>query len=982
MSLRRRILGPAVALAIAVGLGLATVLGLGDGLGSRPPGAPPGPGEVAEPSWEAIVEATQAQQWPRVEALLRDWVDRREDDGKARIMLGQMLVSTDRRSEGARVLAGVGADDPSYADARTQLGELALSLGDAPRAEVAFRQAAEADPKAVAPRGRLIYLLGLQLRSAEARDVLWQLHEATGDARMLVDLILDAAKSEVDVRGISPEIGQFLDGSPDDAFLRRAYGLSLHWKGEFSAALPHLEAAASGLVDDPIGRLALAECRAQLGLPVELPGAMGTIPDPPADASRWWVSLGQLQQAEGRPGDALESFRRAVALNPESPEAHHRLSQELSRSGDDVGAAEHSRRAEELRRRWVVLRRNFTDLRSFGFEEDAELLARLGDQCRDASLLAEARAWYEHAIGRDPGSPAASRLAALAGRTDPFPVARSRPRRVAGPAGADRDRTPGPGPDAPPTARFEDVAASAGIAYQYDHGPRDEIYLADTMGGGVGLLDFDGDGRLDLYFVNGCPMPYDRDDPPAPNRLYRNLGAWRFEDVTESAGVGGHGYGMGCAVADYDDDGHEDLFITGLDRTVLYRNNGDGTFEDVTESAGVASDRWTTAAGFGDFDRDGDLDLFVVTYVEDDSDAPRPCRDHAGRPVHCSPAHSPAQQDLLFRNEGDGTFADASVGAGIEAPAGRGLGLAIADFDGDSLLDAYVANDASPDFLFRNLGGLRFEEVGAASGLALDGSGHATASMGVVADDLVADGLIDLLHTNFLNEANTLHRNLGGGQFADATLSGGLAAPSLSTTGFGTAAVDADNDGTLDLFVANGHVDDQPWVNSPMPQPPQLFLGRGGGRFTLADADAFPYLSRRVVGRGLASGDLDDDGRADLVVVHRGSPAAVLRNVTEGGHWLGLRLIGTRSPRTPVGARVEVEAGGLRIVRWLTSGTGYLSAHDNRLWLGLGAAEAVDRLEIHWPSGLRQSIAGLAADRRYELREGGEPSPMIPPPTR
>ncbi len=518
--------------------------------------------------------------------------------------------------------------------------------------------------------------------------------------------------------------------------------------------------------------------------------------------------------------------------------------------------------------------------------------------------------------------------------------------------------------------RFEDVASQAGVSFRYDSGARGDLYLGDTMGGGVGFIDFDGDGWLDLYLVNGCRLPIDPASPSAPNRLYRNRGDGTFEDVTEPAGVAGRGYGMGCAVADYDDDGHDDLFVTGIGQTLLYRNRGDGTFEDVTSAAGVSSDRWTTAAGFGDLDGDGDLDLVVITYVEADPGHVTPCRDHSGGPIHCSPSQFPAQADLLFRNNGDGTFTNVSRDAGFDdAPNGRGLGLAVADFDDDGRLDLYVANDASPDFLFHNRGGFHFEEVAATSGLACNGSGKATASMGVVADDLDGDGRLDLFITNFLNEPNTLFRGLGSGLFVDVTLAAGLYAPSIPVTGFGAAAIDADNDGRLDLFVANGHADDQPWINSPMAQPPQLFLNRGDGRFSLADSRATPYLAHPAVGRGVAAGDLDNDGRVDLVVVHRDRPTAILRNLTHGGHWLGLRLVGDRSGRTPIGARVTCRAGGREQVRWLTSGTSYLSVHDPRLWFGLGAAQRVESLEVRWPSGTAQTWHDLPIDQIHILRE-------------
>jgi hypothetical protein len=428
---------------------------------------------------------------------------------------------------------------------------------------------------------------------------------------------------------------------------------------------------------------------------------------------------------------------------------------------------------------------------------------------------------------------------------------------------------------------------------------------------------------------------------------------------------------MGCAVGDYDNDGHDDLYVTGLNQAILYRNRGDGTFEDVTARAGVATDRWTTAAGFGDLDGDGDLDLVVITYVEIGLDDSLQCRDYSGRRIHCTPGRYPAQPDLLFRNNGNGTFTEVSHAAGFEAPNGRGLGLAIADLDEDGKLDIFVANDASPNFLFRNLGGMRFEEIGPTAGVATNGSGRATASMGVVAQDLDGDGRIDLFITNLVNESNTFFRNLGNAPFQDATLGAGLDAPSRPKTGFGDAALDADNDGLLDLFVANGHVDDRPWANSPMAQTPLFFRGRGPGRFLVTrDEPRFSYLNHPVAGRGVAAGDLDNDGRVDLVVVHRDAPAVLLRNRTEGGHWLGVRLRGTRSGKTPVGARVACRTRDGEIVRWFTNGTGYLSAHDQRLWFGLGRATMVEKLEVRWPIGAAQTWSNIAADRILSIEEG------------
>ncbi len=498
------------------------------------------------------------------------------------------------------------------------------------------------------------------------------------------------------------------------------------------------------------------------------------------------------------------------------------------------------------------------------------------------------------------------------------------------------------------------------------------------MGGGVGLIDYDGDGRLDVYTVQGGKLPDEPVPPPAPqgDRLFRNRGDGTFEDVSARTGLLAFpgGYGHGVAVGDYDNDGRPDVFVTRWRSYALYRNRGDGTFEDVTARSGLGGPRdWPTSAAFADLDGDGDLDLYVCHYSAWDA-AARPC-DDPGRPGHhvsCGPLEFAAMPDHVFRNDG-GRFVDVSESAGVRAADrdGRGLGVVAAHLDDDDRIDLFVANDRTANYLFLNRGGLRFRETAAEAGVATNAEGRYLAGMGIACGDLDGDGRLDLAVTNFYGESTTFYRNLGSGQFADDTATVGLAAPSRYLLGFGTAFLDANNDGRLDLATANGHVNDlRPDV--PFAMPAQLLLGEASGRLVdVSQRAGEPWRVPRL-GRGLARGDLDNDGRIDLLIVGEGGPLAYFHNQGPSGHFIAFRLEGVPpgSNRDAVGARVTLVAGGRRQAAERLGGGSFLSAQDHRLHFGLGEATRVDSVEVRWPSGHVDRYLGLAADASYLLQEG------------
>ncbi|MDA1017783.1 MAG: CRTAC1 family protein [Planctomycetota bacterium] len=547
-------------------------------------------------------------------------------------------------------------------------------------------------------------------------------------------------------------------------------------------------------------------------------------------------------------------------------------------------------------------------------------------------------------------------------------------------------RVESPSPES--SIRFTEIAADAGVQFVYYGNPSPELYMTEQNGGGVAVIDFDTDGVVDLFLANGSNFDRPAEKHAASNRLYcgRLDPKLRYDDVTSSAGLNVSGFGMGCAVGDFDNDGFDDLFVAGYGRNQLWHNNGDGTFSEQPVDTKSNPLLWSTSAAFADLDGDGNLDLYVVNYVDYTRDD-APCYSKHNPPVRisCGPLGRRGQADLLYRNNGDGTFANVSHESGVGEVLGKGLGLSIADFDGDGRLDVYVANDTTNNLLFRNMGRMKFREVGLQTGVAVNGDGVGTGGMGVACGDYNADGRFDLLVTNFLGEPNDLYANLGADGFRPTNSECGLDSASRPVLGFGVLMADFDLDRYPDLLVSNGHVWDltATGLGYEYAMSPQLFRNNTGQRFRDVSSAAGDYFATKTLGRASALGDLDNDGDWDVVVMHLIDPVAVLRNERISDRArpgdadrpadelasMRLKLVGTRSARSSQGTRVEATVGGHRIVLRVPSGDSFQSSSDSRVIIPLHGETKIERIRVHWTSGVTEEWNNVKAAASMTLVE-------------
>ncbi len=954
--------------------------------------------------------AARQENWTDVETTLRLVWPFAATDPRYHFLMARVLLSRGDDELALQHFAQVPVDHPHFRETCRLAAPRLVRQNRWGEAEALMGLCLTRWPNESPIKLELARLYFQQDRKEEARSLLWDLFANRVEPVRMLFLIW-----AIDFDPFYPLerlalLESAYDRSPEHYESRRSLAQCYLELNQPERARPLLDECLADRQHDLRARSQLIQCHLAEG---KVSLAVRLLKDT-SELDRNWESLrADVALADGDVAAAMEHRTRARQLEPGEPQVHFQLGQLFQQMGRGDEARDAMEKYRELQGAVDELRMVIARVRgsaSSTVVRDPALYAKIADFFETLGRPREALAWYDQALLVAPGFPLSRDALARIGpahaknkyesKTEPWQAmldssvaefdATKNPMQAAvklnrgtgvgtavGRATTVASTAKAPASESLPHAgeqspvQFRDVAREVGIRFQFEPRRQGEFFMGETTGGGGGWLDFDADGWLDLYLVQGCRLPHDPQSSDDRNQLFRNRGDGTFEPVTDSAAVGDNHYGQGLAAGDIDNDGFTDLYVSNYGPDVLFRNNGDGTFSDVTADAGTDCPLYGTSCAFGDLDCDGDLDLYVANYIVWNDARPPFCRGGSnGVRGYCGAEAFAGQPDVLYRNDGDGHFSDISLPSGIGSFLGRGLGVVIADLDNDRLPDIYVANDRDPCYYFQNRGGLRFEENGLVGGCAVNGQGQPTAAMGVGCGDYDGDGNLDIFITNFRLETNTLFRNLGSQGFVDQTRQANLSLPSLAMVAWGTEFVDVDNDGWLDLFIANGNTHDHKDPSILYAMEPQLFRNLGGSSFADVGRQAGEYFRRRWQGRAAAFADYDNNGTCDIAVIHQEMPIALLQNSSDHeNHWLGVELIGRQSNRSGLGVRVRADVEGRLVVREATGGGSYLAANDRRIVIGLGKNQSSDRLTIEWPAGRKHEVSTVTGGRYLRFVE-------------